>query len=130
MIRSVARYLRLVFCAFALVGLFSLSLWGQTLGEVTGRVIDSTSAAVPGSTISLTNVATNGVRTTLTTEAGDYTFPAVPPGIYNLKAEHPGFKTASSNSVEVQVQQTVRLDFTLEIGQVSESVEVSAQADL
>jgi hypothetical protein len=53
-----------------------------------------------------------------------------PAWIYNLKVEHPGFKTANSNNVEVQVQQSVRLDFTLQVGQVSESVEVAASADL
>ena len=61
---------------------------------------------------------------------GLYTFPSVPPGIYNVKVEHPGFKTTTSNNVEVQVQQTVRLDFTLQVGQVSESMEVSATAAL
>jgi hypothetical protein len=54
----------------------------------------------------------------------------VPPGVYNIKTEHQGFKAAASSNVEVQVQQTVRLDFTLQVGQVTESVEVSASADL
>ena len=105
-------------------------LHGQTLGEVTGRVSDITNAAVPGASITLTNVATNAARNTISTDSGDYTFPSVPPGFYNLKTEHSGFKTANSTKVEVQVQQTVRLDITLEVGQVNESVEVSAAADL
>ncbi len=104
--------------------------FGQTLGEVTGRVSDSSSAGVPGAKITLTSTGTNAVRTTTTTDSGDYTLPSVPPGFYNLKTEHAGFKTATSNNVEVQVQQTVRLDIVLQVGQVSESVEVSAQADL
>jgi hypothetical protein len=54
----------------------------------------------------------------------------VPPGIYNVRVEHPGFKTTTSNNVEVQVQQSVRLDMTLQVGQVSESIEVSATAAL
>jgi len=80
--------------------------------------------------MTLTNTATNGIRTTETSNEGFYTFPSVPPGSYNVKAEHSGFKVASSNNVEVQVQQTLRLDLTLEIGQISQSVEVSAQANL
>ena len=103
---------------------------GQTLGEITGRVSDSSSAGIPGAKITLTNTSTNAVRTTSSTDSGDYTLPSVPPGFYNLKAEHAGFKSATSNNVEVQVQQTVRLDIALQVGQVSESVEVSAQADL
>src|SRR5260370_37514547 len=87
----------------------SLPIAGQTFGEITGRVTDASSAAVPGATITLISVATNGVRTTVSTDSGDYTFPSVAPGFYNIKAEHQGFKTATSNNVAVQVQQTVRL---------------------
>ncbi len=49
----------------------------------------------------------------------------MPPGIYDIKVEHPGFRTVTSTNVEVQVQQSVRLDLTLQVGQVSETVEVS-----
>ncbi len=110
--------------------LSGLSLLGQTLGEITGQVGDPSSAAVPGSTLTLTNTTTNAVRQTDSNNQGLYTFPSVPPGIYNMKVGHSGFKTEISNNVEVQVQQTVRLDFTLQVGQVSESVEVSAAGDL
>jgi len=109
--------------------LCAASAFGQTLGEITGRVSDPSGAGVPGATVTLTSVSTNAVRTTDTTSSGDYTFPSVAPGFYNVKTEHMGFKTATSNNVEVQVQQTVRLDVSLQVGQVSESVEVSA-ADL
>jgi hypothetical protein len=105
-------------------------LSGQTFGDITGRVSDPSGAAVPASAITLTNVNTNAVRTTTTSDSGDYTFPSVPPGVYKVKMEHPGFKTSNSANVEVQVQQSVRLDVTLEVGQVSETVEVTAAADL
>jgi hypothetical protein len=115
---------------FAVLLLSGLSLLGQTLGEITGQVGDQSRAAVPNSVVTLTNTSTNAVRQSNSNEQGLYTFPSVPPGIYTLKVEHPGFKTATSNNVEVQVQQTVRLDVTLEVGQVSESVQVEASADL
>jgi hypothetical protein len=115
---------------FAVLLLSGLSLLGQTLGEITGQVGDQSRAAVPGSVVTLTSTTTNAVRQTNSNEQGLYTFPSVPPGIYNLKVEHPGFKTATSNNVEVQVQQTVRLDVTLEVGQISESVQVEASAGL
>jgi hypothetical protein len=131
MSRHVARgYVCLAIFTFVLLTLCSLPAFSQTLGEITGQVTDASSAGVPGATITLTNKATNAVRNTVSTAAGDYTIPSVPPGFYDVKAEHPGFKTATSNNVEVQVQQTVRLDMALQVGQVSESVEVSAQADL
>ncbi|PWU00502.1 MAG: hypothetical protein C5B51_25025, partial [Terriglobia bacterium] len=105
-------------------------LLAQTLGQITGEVADASHSAVPDSTVTLTNTATNAVRQASTNDQGLYTFPSVPPGIYNMRVEHPGFKSAASNNVEVQVQQTVRLDFTLEIGQVTESVQVEATAAL
>jgi len=114
-----------VFC----LGLPLLGL-GQTLGEITGRVSDQSGVGVPGAALALTSTATNAVRQLESGVDGFYTFSSVPPGIYNLKAEHPGFKVASTLNVEVQVQQTVRLDFTLQVGQVSESIEVSANAAL
>src|SRR5579863_3715370 len=114
----------------AVLFLSRLSLVGQTFGEITGRVSDPSGAGVPNSGLTLTNVSTNAVRQVDSTADGFYSFTSVPPGIYNLKAEHPGFKTATSNNIEVQVQQTVRLDLSLQVGEVSQSVEVSAAANL
>ena len=64
----------------------------------------------------------------LTNEAGDYAFPSLPPGIYTVRAERAGFKTLVRTHVEIQVQQNARIDFELQVGQVSESVEVVASA--
>src|SRR5260370_33595523 len=107
-----------------------LPLLGQTLGDLSGRVNDASGAGVPNTAVSLTNTSTNAVRNTESSADGFYSFSSVPPGLYNLKVEHPGFRTATSNNVQVQVQQSVRLDFTLQIGQVTETVEVSATAAL
>jgi hypothetical protein len=116
---------------FAAIFLLSgLPLLAQTFGEITGRVNDPSGAGVPDSTITLTNTSTNAVRQTQSSGDGIYSFPDLPPGVYSVRTEHTGFKSAMSNNVEVQVQQTVRLDLTLEVGQTSESIEVSAAADL
>jgi hypothetical protein len=106
------------------------SLSAQTFGQITGHVSDPSGAVVPDATITLTNVATGGVRTTVTTGAGDYTFGAVPPGVYNIQAEHSGFKTATTPNVRLSVQQTIRLDFTLEIGATTQEVTVTAAGAL
>jgi len=119
-----------IFSPCLLFAAIAATLSAQTQGEITGRVTDPSGAGVPGATLTLTSVSTNAVRTTATTNTGDYTFPSLAPGFYNLKTEHTGFKSAASNNVEVQVQQTVRLDVALQVGQMTDSVDVSALADL
>jgi hypothetical protein len=114
----------------ALAGFSACCLYGQTFGEITGRVTDPSGAVVPGAALTLTNVNTNAVRNVVSTEAGAYTFPSIPPGFYRLRAELAGFKGAASEPFEVQVQQVVRLDITLQLGQISDTIEVAATADL
>ncbi len=121
---------RVLFFSAILISSSALSLRSQTFGEITGHVSDPTGAAIAGAKVFLTSVATNALRTTVTTNSGDYTFPAVEPGFYSVRVEQPSFKTATSSNVQVQVQQTVRLDFTLQVGQVNERVEVSASAEM
>ena len=112
-----------------LAGFIAIPVGAQTFGEVTGHIVDPSGAVIPSAKITLTNTATNAVRTTVSTASGDYTFSAVAPGQYELKVEQASFKTVKS-SVQVQVQQTVRLDVTMQVGQVSEAVEVQASAQL
>src|SRR5690349_665537 len=109
---------------------FACAVHAQTLGTVTGEVKDATGANVAGAAITVRNTGTNGVRTVSTNEEGVYTVPALNPGMYDVKVEKPGFKTATRAAFELQVQQTARVDFVLEVGSVSETVEVSASAQL
>lgn len=102
----------------------------QTFGEIGGQVRDQSGASISGARVTATNAATNAVRSGVSNDAGIYSFPSLPPGVYNLRVEAPGFKSATRQSVELQVQQSARLDFTMEIGQVTETVEVSATAAL
>jgi len=102
----------------------------QTLGTVTGEVKDSSGAAIAGAAITVRNTATNGIRNAVTNDEGVYTIPALVPGLYDVKAEKPGFKATSRTGIELQVQQTARIDFSLDVGQVSEVVEVSSVAPL
>jgi hypothetical protein len=96
----------------------------QTLGEITGVVNDTAGGVLPGAAVTATNVATNATRTTTTNGAGIYSFPALPPGTYSVKAEHSGLKPTTRADVELHVQQTVRIDFSLEVGGLEEAVEV------
>jgi hypothetical protein len=88
----------------AIFALTALSAFSQTLGQVTGRITDASGAAVVAASVTLLNTATNAVRNTVSTEDGDYTFPSVPPGIYNVKAERPGFRVAAANHLELAVE--------------------------
>src|SRR3954447_20953435 len=103
---------------------------GQTFGEITGLVRDQSGAALVNAQITVVNAETNATRTTESNEAGAFSFPALPPGTYNVRVEKQGFRSAVQNGVLLQVQQSARLDFDLSVGQVSESVEVSANAQL
>lgn len=119
-----------VFVRLSLMFMLGPGLLAQTQGEITGIVRDSSGAVVPGATVSVTNPATNFTRTALSNEAGVYNFPLLPPGKYNIKVEMPGFRTVTRNDVELQVQQSARLDFTVEVGAVTEVVEVFGSSAL
>jgi outer membrane receptor protein involved in Fe transport len=103
---------------------------GQTFGEITGQVRDQTGASVAGAGVTAINIATNASRSSVTNEAGIYSFPSMPPGTYNVRVEKAGFKIASANNIALQVQQSARLDFDLQVGQVTETIEVVATAAL
>src|SRR6185295_17832325 len=77
----------------------------------------------------VTNKDTNATRTTASNEVGLFDFPALPPGPYTVKSEIDGFKSASRD-VEVQVQQTVRVNFALELGTISEQTTVTGVSPL
>ena len=108
----------------------SARLAAQTSGSISGHVADATGAVIPDANVALTNVGTGAERSTVTTGTGDYLFPDVPPGDYDIQATHQGFKAAESKNVEVQVQQSLRQDFTMSIGQVTQTVTVAATGDL
>ena len=70
------------------------------------------------------------MRTTVSTTSGDYTFASVPIGIYVIKAEHQGFKIATSATLQLQVAQSMTQDFVLSVGGVEQTVQVTASGDL
>src|SRR5262249_5349925 len=83
--------LKTLLAVMALVGFSACCLYAQTFGEITGRVTDPSGAVIPGASVTLTNTNTNAVRNVVTTEAGTYTFPSIPPGFYRLRTELAGF---------------------------------------
>lgn len=92
--------------------------------SITGRVIDSSQGALPGATIVVTNLET-GIRTAVTTNGeGYYTLPLLPPGQYSIAVDLTGFRSQTKTGITLDVQQTARFDFTLDLGNLSETVDV------
>ena len=111
-----------------LAGLFALVCFAQDRGNVTGSVTDPAGAAVPGASVRILNPANGFEQTTTTGSDGNYNVPYLPVGKYNVSAEKPGFRTAQQTGVNVDVANTVKVDLKLEVGQVTERVEVSGAA--
>jgi len=102
----------------------------QTGGEITGEVRDPSGALVPNASVTVINTATNAARLTTTNTSGLYSFPDLTPGVYNVKVVEAGFDTVVKANVELQVQQTLRVDFALAVGQATQTIEVAANAAL
>ncbi len=101
-----------------------------TNGEITGRVLDAAGAAIPGATVTARNEGTGLTRTAATGSTGDYTLTLLPAGTYTVSAELAGFKKAVRKSVEVNVGARLTLGFDLAVGNMSEAVDVTAEAPL
>ena len=108
-----------------LMACLALPAFGQAFGEITGVVTDPTGAVVANASVTVTNPATNLTRKVATNSSGNYNFPALLPGIYNVRAEVQGFQAEARTNIELQVQQTARIDFQLRVGAVSETIEVT-----
>lgn len=97
--------------------------------ELTGIVTDTSGAAIAGAEVTLIGASTGARRQVTTNSAGIYIAPGLQPGVYTVRVSMPGFRTAVENAVHLQVNQTVRLNFALQVGEVTETIEVSAAAE-
>lgn len=118
--------------AVVAAALFSATLaFSQgTTALMSGTVQDPTGAAVPGASITATNIATDHVIKTVTNEKGDFSLPSVEPGTYRVVAEKAGFKLEVKNGVEMLAGVPATVNFKLEIGQATETVTVQGGAEL
>jgi hypothetical protein len=122
-----AKWFCLLLLAFSFLS-HSISAQVNT-ASVGGMVSDPSHAIVPNVVVTATSRATGVVRNTKTDSSGYYSFPSLPIGDYDLQIEQSGFATASK-SITLQSAQKSRLDFELVVGQVSDKVEVTAEAQL
>ncbi len=102
----------------------------QTTGTVTGRVLDQQGSAVPGATVTAKSPSTGFTRTEASDAAGLYRLSALPVGIYEVTAELSGFKTVSKKDVEVNVGQSVAIDFPMQVAALAETITVTGATPL
>src|SRR5216683_4386270 len=124
---SSRRFLSL-FLSFAIFFSASVFMQGQsTYGSITGSVTDPSGAAIADAQVTLTNLGTAEKRTQPTGADGLYSFVNLIPGNYRIDVEKQGFKHFTRQPIAVEVQQTVRIEAALVVGQVSETIEVTAE---
>ena len=97
-------------------------------GTLLGNVTDSSGGAIPGATVTATDIDKNISRNTVTNESGYYIFNSLPNGNYTVDAEIQGFKKTARQNVKVDVNTTVRVDLALSVGQMTEEVTVAAES--
>ena len=120
---------RLCIFGIAAVLLCLMPLAAQvSTADILGTVTDSSGAVLVNAKITVENPETNLIRTATTNSSGNYVISLLPAGRYNIKVEHPGFRAANLNSIVLAIGDRARQDIRLEVGQATESVEVSAQA--
>ena len=108
----------------------AVGLGQESRATLAGTVTDPQAAIIPAAKVEARNVATNVITTGVTSEAGVYSIPFLNPGTYNVSVSSGGFKTAVRNNVELRVGDRVQLDFSLELGQSTETISVHAEAPL
>src|SRR5712692_8652047 len=129
--RPIVLILAGVVCCVLGVGVFSPVLFAQsTYGTISGSVVDSSGAAIADAQVTLTNLGTSEKRTQSTGSDGLYTFVNLFAGKYKIDAEKTGFKRTSRTDIVVEVQQTSRIDLTMQVGAVNQVVEVTGETPL
>ncbi|MDQ6663132.1 MAG: carboxypeptidase regulatory-like domain-containing protein [Acidobacteriota bacterium] len=112
-------------CAFA-----ALANAQEFRSTITGAIKDPQGAGIPGAVIAATQVETGAKFTTVSEPSGQYTIPFVPPGAYQLVVTSPGFKKYDRTGFQVTANERLPLDIVLELGQISETMVVSADASI
>lgn len=119
---SQTRLLCLLACA--------LTAWAQNRGSISGEVTDSSGASIPGATVKVVAPAIGVSRETATNEAGFFTIQSLPVGDFEVRIEANGFKSFARTGIRVDGNNAVSLNFRLEVGALTETVEVKSEAPL
>ena len=111
--------------------LLASSVYAQeTSSSLTGRVTDPSGATIPGAAVTARDQLRSTTWSTVTNEDGIYAFPRVPVGVYEIRIEATGFKTAVRRDVQLELNQRARVDSEMEVGSVTDRVEVTSEAPM
>ena len=118
-----------MFQRLSLLFVFAIAAFGQqgSNGSIFGKIADSTGAVVRGAKVTAANTKTGVTSSAISNDSGAYAFPSLIPGTYRLAGEHPGFRIAVVNDINLPVSARIDVDLKLEIGGVSETVQVTAE---
>ncbi len=123
--------LRRLLCVFILMlSLATIALSQAGRGGISGLILDSSGAVVPGAQVMLRNNATGVAQSTVSTKAGLYTFVSLTPGVYELRVTQKGFESVLQSNVTVSVDQVSTLNISLSVGSSTEVVTVTSTTDL
>src|SRR5262249_25648547 len=123
--------IRFIILASGLLLAIGSRLPGQTTtASILGTITDNTGAVVPGVEVTLLNEATADLRTTRSSNTGDYIFPSLEPGQFTVSAVVSGFRKEVRQGVVLQLNQRARVDFALTLGETTQEVTVAAQVPL
>ena len=89
-------------------------------GQITGTVRDATGAVITNAPVTVNSQLTGQTRTTTTNDSGAYSFPLLPVSVYTVKVDQKGFRSATRSDIQLNVDQVVRVDIDLQVGEVSE----------
>jgi hypothetical protein len=131
MIKNASKRAGKMFAAFALITFFSFSTnvcWSQATQQFTGHVLDPTGAVIPDAQVTIHNEATSVDAKTTTTHDGLYTVPYLTPGTYDITVTKGGFSTQQKTSIQLTVDQTSTIDFSMAVGTAAQIVSVNASA--
>ena len=121
------RPIRLMFGMIAVLALSSTA-FGQATAQISGTVQDATGALIPGAEVTVTQIDTGANRLAVTNETGSYVLTSLPIGPYRLEAVLPGFQTFVQTGIVLQVNGAPVVNVTLNVGQVTQTIEVQANA--
>jgi len=112
------------------VSAFAQGGGASSTGTIQGRVADAQGAILPGVTVTATSPSSIGILTSVTSETGNYRFPAVPPGTYSLSFELSGFNNLKRDGVEIRLGFTATVNVELALATLQETVTVSGQSPI
>ncbi|MFN0084223.1 MAG: carboxypeptidase regulatory-like domain-containing protein [Blastocatellia bacterium] len=118
----------LILVALVLISAGSIARGQAVKGSLLGTISDSNGAAAAGATVTATEIRTNIVTTTITNQDGNYVFSNIKNGVYRVEASQKGFKKVVRENVLVDVNTTIRVDLSMQVGEVTETVTIEASS--